>query len=326
MKTDFNSRRAMLAAAAMSLLFPTGAKAQSSFPSRPLRIVVPFGPGSGSDTFSRFVAEPLGRLLGQVVIVENKPGGDGVIGVQEVLRAPPDGHTLMLGSSSTLSFNPVVRADLPYKSGDFRPIYGLLRGAAIIAVAANSPFHSMADVLAEAKKRPGQLAMATYAPALQMAAAWLASMMGTTFTHVPYKGAAQLLTDLVGGQVPIGLFDATAVAALIKAGKLRALGVASTERLPTLPNVPTLGESGFPDFVHFSWIALFVPAATPEAVAQRLENAVAEALTSPEYAALVEKSWGIPMRMGGQQLAEAVAADTARYQRLVRLAPLPPAR
>ena len=302
------------------------AQAPSDFPKRPLRMVVPYPPGGSTDIVGRIVAAKLSESLGQQVVVDNRPGAGGNVGTDAVAKAPPDGHTLMLGSSSTLSFNPVVRADLPYKSGDFRPIYGLLRGAAIIAVAANSPFYSMADVLAEAKKRPGQLAMATYAPALQMAAAWLASMMGTTFTHVPYKGASQLLTDLVGGQVPIGLFDATAVAALIKAGKLRALGVASTERLPTLPNVPTLGESGFPDFVHFSWIALFVPAATPEAVAQRLENAVAEALTSPEYAALVEKSWGIPMRMGGQQLAEAVAADTARYQRLVRLAPLPPAR
>jgi tripartite-type tricarboxylate transporter receptor subunit TctC len=326
LKIDHPSRRLFCSAAASVLLAPLAVRAQSAYPSRPVRIVVPFGPGSGADTFARFVSEPMSRVLGQPVIVENKAGADGIIGTQEVARAPADGHTLLLGSNSTLAFNPAVRPDLPYKTQDFRAIYGLNRGAAVIVVPAGSPLHSIADLVAEAKKRPDKVTIANYSPALQMAAAWFAGMLGTSFVHVPYKGAAPLMTDMVGGQIPLAIADASAVVTQVQAGKLRALAVAGTERLASMPDVPTTREAGFPEFAHYSWIALFAPAATPDPVVRRLERLLADISVTPEFAARIEKSSGIPMRMNSEQLADWVTGDAARYQKLVKVAGIQQAR
>ena len=317
------TRRGTLALAASTWLLPAaGVFAQSAWPTRPVRIVVPFAPGSGSDTYARFVSEPLSRELGQPVVVENKAGADGVIGTQEVIRAEADGYTLLLGSNSTLVLNPLLRNDLPYRPQDFRPLSGLVRAPALIVTSVDSPLRSIADLLAEARKSPGSLSFASYAPALRMAVAWLESLASIKVTHVNYKGAAQLMTDLAGGQVGVAMVDATAALNLLQGKKIRALAVAAAERHPGLPDVPTMRESGFPDFAHFSWIGIYAPSAVPDAVAKRLEAALAKVTASPAFAPFVEKGGGSPMPFDGARMTQWLAAETERYRGLVKAAGL----
>ena len=315
-------RRALALLASTGALHAVGARAQGAWPARPVRIVVPFAPGSGSDSYARYVAEPLSRALGQPVVVENKAGADGVIGTQEVVRADPDGYTLLLGSNSTLVLNPLLRSDLPYRPQDFRALSGLVRAPAMIVTSVDSPLRSVADLLAEARRTPGGLSFASYAPALRMAVAWLESLASIRVNHVSYKGAAQLMTDLGGGQVGVAMVDATAAMNLVNGRKIRAIAVAAAERHPGMPEVPTMREAGFPEFFHYSWIGVYAPSATPEPAVRRLESALAGITASPEFAPFVEKGGGSPMPFDGARMSEWLAAETERYRRLVKAAGL----
>lgn len=315
------SRPAMLMMLAISVLFANGlAHAQSTWPSKPVRIVVAFAPGSGSDSFARFVANPLSKALGQPVVVENRPGGDGVIGIQEVMRSEADGHTLLLGSNSLMVLNPLVRADLPYKPQNFRPLGGLVRAPVLFVTAAESPLRDARDLVAEARSKPGQLSVASYAPALRMVVAWLESVANIQMVQVNYKGASQLMTDLGGGQIPAAMVDATAAMTLMSAGKIRGLGLAAADRHPGMAAVPTMAELGYPGFEHYSWLGLYAMASMPDEVAARLEATLAAITQGEEFRGFVEKTGGFPMNYGAPQMNDWLKAETERYRQLARAA------
>lgn len=258
------------------------------FPQRPIKVIVPFTPGSGSDTTARFFGEQLAGVLGQPFVVENRPGAGGLIGVMAVKAAPADGYTILVGSNSTVALNPIVMKDLPYDPmKDLKPLSGLTRGVTVFIVPVNSKLNTLADIGTAAKKGQKQLNVGNYSMGYQLAAEWLANLTGVKFTSIPYKGAAQMFTDVMGNQLDVAIADRGAVAPLTKGGKLRALAVTGENRHPDFPGVPTVMESGYPDYVYYTWVTFHVRSETPDDVTTKLVDALQKVLATDaakEYA------------------------------------------
>jgi tripartite-type tricarboxylate transporter receptor subunit TctC len=271
---------ALLLATALSA---PSAKAQD-YPSRPLRIIVPFSPGGAVDGPMRAIAEQLGRRLKQQVIIENRPGAGATIGSELVAKAPPDGYTLLLASQtnaisatlySKLAFNPI---------DDFVGISLLGREPGALVVHPSLPANSVAELVALAKKDPGKLNYASSGngSGQHLFMAMFASMSGIQLTHVPYKGSGQAVTDLLAGTVPMAIPGAAAMVKHIKAGKLRALATTGVSRSPQLPDVPTLAESGLTGYSAYVWMGLLAPKGTPKAIVDKLQAELKAALATPE--------------------------------------------
>lgn len=316
-------RRRMLAAGSALAVAPWVARAQTGFPTRPVRIVIPFA-GSGSDVFVRYVADRLPPVLGGTAIVENRGGGDGVVGALEVLRAAPDGHTMLLGSSSTISLAPFIKRDLPYDPNrDFRPVVGITRAPAVIVVPAGSRYDSLASLTAAARSRPDTVTMATYSPAFRLAATWLETLVQGRFTHVAYKGFAQSSTDLMGGSVDAGLLALSASIPFIQSGKMRALAVTGPGRDPQVPDVPSVRES-HPDYAFFVWIGFFVPAKTPDAPVRQLSEAVRRVLATAEAKDYFAKAGGEVLPLTPEEMGTMQSVESARFAALARTAGIEP--
>lgn len=287
---------------------------------RPLRLLVGFPPGGVSDLVARAIAEKL--ELGQPVVVENRPGAGGNLAAEAVARAAPDGYTLLNGQNSTLAINPALYRSLPFDTArDFRAVIGTVAGTSVLVAHPNGPA-SLDAVLAA---RPGSLAYASFGAGslAHLNGAMLADAAGIALLHVPYRGAAPALADVLGGQVPM-MFDLLATTRPhIEAGRLRALAVVSPERLPELPGVPALAER-FRGFDGRGWQALMVPAATPDAVVARLHEAARAALSDPGVVARMA-GFGLTITgWDGPAVMAALAADAARYGRIIRTAGITP--
>lgn len=270
-------------------LAPLAANAQSvadhAFPTRPVQIVVPFTTGSTSDTASRFFAEQLAVELGGPVYVENRAGANGVIAVQALRSAPADGHTILLGAISLLSINPIAIKNLPYDPvKDLTPISGVARGMNVIVVAGDSEIHTLENLVTRAKAANPVLTSGTFAPGYTLSIAWLGQLAGFRFTAVPYKGQAPVLTDLIGRHLDFALVDLGGALPLLKTGKIRAVAVTGEGRHPEMPQVPTVRESGYPDFVRYSWGGFYVRSETPAWLIERLADAMQNVLAKPESA------------------------------------------
>jgi tripartite-type tricarboxylate transporter receptor subunit TctC len=272
-----------IATVAAALLL-AGAAAAQDWPSRPLRIVVPFSPGGAVDGPTRAIAAEIGKRLKQQVIIENKPGAGATIGSELVAKAPPDGYTLLLASQtnaisatlySRLSFNPI---------DDFVGISLLGREPGVLVVHPSLPLASVADLVALAKAKPGELNYASSGngSGQHLFMAMFASMAGVTLTHVPYKGSGQATTDLLAGTVPMSMPGTAAMVKHIKAGKLKALATTGTQRSTQLPDVPTLAESGLAGYSAYVWMGLLAPKGTPAAIVERLQRELKAALAAPE--------------------------------------------
>lgn len=263
---------------------PLVAAAQANaFPSRPIRFIVPFPPGSGTDNTARLFAKKIGELGGQPVTVENKPGGNGFIGVQSVLNAPADGYTVFIGSSSTLSTNAATFKKLPYDPiADFAPISLLSRGACLVIVPPNSPYRTLNDLIADARKRPSALNYATGSVAYTLYTEWLNELTKIKTTAVSYKGAGDAINVTMAGTVDFAVVDASGAIELVKGGRLRALAYTAPQRSPLLPDVPTSAEAGVPQLLAYLWVAAAVPAKTPPVVVQQLGALFAKAGASDE--------------------------------------------
>lgn len=270
--------------AALVLAAPLAAHAQAdSFPSKPIRIMVPFNAGSGSDETSRVYGEIVSKMLGQPIVVENRPGASGLLAIQAVKAAPADGYMILLASNSPMAVNPIVVKNLQYDPfKDFRPVHGLSVGPAAFVVRADSPYKTMQDLVDAARKEKRPLAVGNYSAGYQLIGTWLGVAGKVEVTHVPYKGGAQMVADVIGGQLDTGVNDFSGVVPLIKAGKLRALAITGGERSPMLPDIPTMIESGFPGFETYVWASLFVRAETPDDITKKLADAFEAALNSPE--------------------------------------------
>jgi tripartite-type tricarboxylate transporter receptor subunit TctC len=272
MNTD-SRRRAVLHAAAAALLARAGAAtAQDAWPTRPIRLVVPFASGGSADAMGRILSEKLTAALGQSVFVDIRAGAGGMIGSEAVARAAPDGHTLLLGIAATHAIQTALGQKLPYDVvRDFAPIGQISTGVIAVSVRADLPIRSLAEFLDYARAHPGKLDYGTggHASGGHLVGEGLAAIAGIRMTHVPYKGGAPAFTDLLGGQLHAVMTDTTTTGTYAKTGKIRVIAVAGPRRSPAFPDVPTTTEQGVP-FEPGSWFALFAPAATPAPIVARL--------------------------------------------------------
>ena len=256
------------------------AQAQN-YPNKTIRLIVPFAPGGGNDTVARSIAQQLSISLAQPVIVDNKAGAGGMIGADIAAKAPADGYTLFLGGVGSLAVNPQLMPKIPYDPfKDFAPIILLASAPSVVAVNLSQPFKTIQDMTAFAKKNPNRLNYASNGngSSAHLAAVLYESMAGVEMAHIPYKGLAPAMTDLMSGQVQLMFSSLVAIVPHIKAGKLRALAVTGTKRSSLLPDIPTLAESGLPSYEAGSWYGLLAPAGTPTEIIQKLNQESVKAL------------------------------------------------
>ena len=276
------NRRQLLAAAALAAL-ATLAHAQGTYPSKPIRLVVPFAPGGTSEIVARAVAQQLTNQLGQSVYVENKAGGAGTIAMTEVAQSAPDGYTLILGHVGTLAVNPYAMAKQPYDvNKDFLPVALLARVPNLFVVGAPVPARDFNEFVALAKKEPGKLnyGSAGNGSAGHLAFEYLKYVTGIDVVHVPYKGTGPQLQDLLGGRLDATSAGMPALVPHIKSGKLRAIAVGTPQRIPALPDVPTVAELGYKDFETSQWYGIMVPKGTPREIVLKLNAEINKALAS----------------------------------------------
>jgi tripartite-type tricarboxylate transporter receptor subunit TctC len=291
------------------------------YPSRTIRIVVAFPPGGPTDFVARLMADKMKVSLGQNIIIENKPGANAAIGAESVARSDPDGYTLFFTTSGAVAINPNMRADLPYDPvRDFAPVSRLVDLMEVLVVKADSPVRTAADLVALAKSQPGGIAMASTGVGSppHLALELIKGATGANIVHVPYRGAAPAVTDTISGQVVAMFADLPVLLPQIRGGTLRALGVGSRKRAPTLPDVPTLDEQGIPDVYADNWYALFAPAKTPPAVVAKLNAAVGAAINDREVKAKLIDVGAIPATGTADELAAFLKSEIARWGKVIR--------
>jgi tripartite-type tricarboxylate transporter receptor subunit TctC len=316
--------RYLSAILALLLALPCAAAEDSGYPSRPLKMVVPFTPGAGSDIAARFFANQLGQELGQSVLVENRPGAFGAVSVGIVKAAPADGYTLFLGGNSPIVVNPVVVKNLSYDPvKELRPVSGLTRNTNVIIVPANSDLRSLDDLVSRAKAAPGQMNAGTPASGYHLVLEWLASTAGVEFNHVPYKGGAQCYGDVAGGQLHLAVGELAGTAELIRTGKVRALATTGETRHRDLPDVPTVKET-YPEFVSYSWNSLYVLAATPDAIVNKLARTMQKILNSGAARKFVQTAGTELLPLPPDEMRAFQLKEQSRFQRIATAAGIEP--
>ncbi|AMO22639.1 tripartite tricarboxylate transporter substrate binding protein [Ramlibacter solisilvae] len=312
------SRRAAFAIAAASLVTST-AFAQG-WPSRPIRLIVPFPPGGGTDIITREVANKVGGP-GYTFVIDNKPGTGGNIGVDAVAKAPADGYTLVMGQTSNLAINPTLYPKLPYDPlKDLTPVSLVASSPLVIVASANSPFHTLADVVKEAKAHPGSINFASAGNGTvgHLAAESFQKVAGVKFTHIPYKGAAQGATDVISGQVQLYFSTIPTLIGHIKSGKVRAIAVTSSTRVDDLPQVPTIAESGYKGFEAVTWFGILGPAKLPKDVVDKLNADINKALKDPVLAKKLGAQGADVAGSTPEQFAKLIQDDISRWGKIVK--------
>ncbi len=314
-------RRALLRGAAALAALPAWAWAQQDWPTRPVRIVVPFTPGGTTDFVARLVAVELARSLGQPVVVENKPGAGTVIGVDAVAKAAPDGHSFVCVANSFAANATLVRK-LPYDTlADLRPVALMGMSEHVLATHPASGLKTLADLRDQAKAKPGSLSYASFGngTSAHLSGEMLKQRMGLDIVHVPYKGQGPALADLLGGQVTLMFGNWPEFRSHVAAGKLVALGMATAQRSRYAPDIPTLAEQGVP-IESNSWNGLLAPAATPDAVVRRMNAEVNRALASPAVAEAFQKGGIASLSGTPERFAAFIRSEIARYGDVIRQA------
>ena len=301
-------------------LVASWASAQA-YPVKPIRIVVPFPPGGATDILARDVAQKLTEAWGQQVIVDNRPGAGGNIGSELVAHSAPDGYTLEMGTVGTHAINASLYAKMPYDHvKDFAPVI-LVAGVPNVLVVNNAvPANSVAELIAYAKANPGKLNFASSGngTSIHLSGELFKVMAGVQMTHIPYKGSAPALQDLLGGQVQLMFDNLPPSLPQIKAGKVRALAVTSLTRAPALPDVPTVAESGLPGFEASSWFGILAPAGTPPAIVAKLNAEIAKWLATPEAKEKLAKQGANAAGGTPEDFAKHIAAETAKWAKVVK--------
>ena len=322
-------RRTTLAALAGAALIAMGAgftpMAQAQgFPSKPIKFVVPFGPGSGTDTSARYFARKLQDLTGQAVVVENKPGANGFLAVKQVLQAPADGYTVFIGSNSTLAVNAVLFKELPYDpQADFAPLTMMMRSPAMLAVTPTAPYGDLKGLLAHAKAHPGVVNFGAGSAGYQLMGELLNDAAQVQTVHVPFKGAGETMTAVAGGTVDYAFAEVTAVLELAKGGRVKVLAVASDKRVAAAPDVPTAAEAGLPGFEAYTWVGAMVSAKTPAAETAKLAELFTAISKMDETRAFYERLGATPMTGGPAQMREFQKNEIALWKRIVQQAKVP---
>jgi len=298
------------------------AQAQARWaPDKPIRIVVPFAAGGSTDVTARLVAQALGERLGQSVIVDNRAGAGGNIAAEYVARAEPDGYTLVLATSSTHATNAALYKRLPFNPvRDFTPISQIAFIPNLLVVNPELPVNSVAELVAYAKARPGQLNYGSggAGTSLHLAAAVFAYRAGIDMVHVPYRGGAPVAADLVSGKIQVSFSPLVEVLQQVRAGKLRALGVTTAKRSPAAPNLPTLSESGVAGYESSTWHAWFAPAGTPQTIVAKLNAELAKSARAPDVISRLAPDGGEPVGSSPEQSRQFMASDIARWRKVVK--------
>jgi tripartite-type tricarboxylate transporter receptor subunit TctC len=294
--------------------------ADTAYPNKPVRIIVPVAAGGGADMVARLVSDKMGQRLGQTFVIENKAGGSGTIAAMEVARAAPDGYTLMQCFVATHSTNPAVLKIRYDPIADFAPVGMMGLTSNVLVVGSKNPARNFQDFLAMARANPGKLnfSSAGSGSATHLIMEYLENQAKVDLVHIPYKGAAPAMQDLLGGQVDAMFPSLTAALPQIRGGKLRALAVASPKRDPMIPDVPTIAELGFPGFSAIQWWGLCAPARTPEAIVNKLNQALNEALAHPDIKQRLSEVAAEPTPMSPQQFRDFLMAEVDKWKRLVK--------
>jgi len=321
--TPYQFRKRLPAYAALAVLYAASALAPmawaqvAGFPNKPIKIVVPTSPGSGSDTTARYFGEALSSALGQPVLIDNKPGANGVVAAMAVKQAPADGYTIFLGTNTHMAVNPVMVKDIPYDSvKDFKPVTGLARGMMIFVAAPTSRFGTVSELVGVAKASKQQLNVGTYTGGFHLSAEWFSSVSGAKSVNVPYRGAPEVFMALLGSQLDWAVSDLIAAMPQVKGAKLKAIAVSGEKRHPDYPEIPTIKESGYPEYVNYTWTSMYVRIETPEPATARLVETMQKILATQGARDFIAKIGSDPMALDPVEMRRFQLSETERFRRI----------
>lgn len=310
----------MTLAATLASCLCANAHAQTYPGSKPVKFIVPFPPGGGTDILSRVIGQKM-QEAGYAIVIDNKGGAGGNIGADAAAKSPADGYTIVMGQTSNLAINPGLYAKMPFDPlKDLEPIVLVAQVPSALVVRADSPHRALGDLVAADKAKPDTVTMASAGNGTvgHLSGELFKQAASARFVHVPYKGAGQAMTDLLGGSVDFGLASIPIATSQIKGGKIRALGVTSAARVKSLPDVPAIAELGYPGFDALSWYGILVPAGTPKAIVEKLNEDLNRILRSPEVVEKIEAEGGIVMGGSAQSFADLMRADTTRWGKIIK--------
>ena len=312
--------RALGALVALGGLLAAGATLAAGYPDKPITVINPWTSGGPADTVARPVLQKLSERLGQPIIMENKSGANGVIGCAFVARAAPDGYTLLFSHVGPITISPAVQKDMPYDSvRDFKPITQIVSAPTVLLVRPSLPIHNLNELVDYARANPGKLSYGSVGQGstTHLAGEILSTMANIKLLHVPYKGAAPVVNDMLGGSIDMSFLNIAGAISYVKSGQLRAIGVTTLKRSPLLPDLPTISEA-YPGFEVNSWYGLMAPAKTPDDIVDMLQKQVAEIIRSPDIVELFSRNGLTPEGTTPVQYAEQIKTDLARWRNVVQ--------
>ncbi len=313
--------RNVFAVLCAALAFAWSVSAQSPYPSKPIRLIIPFPPGGSADTIGRLLAQEMSKSLGQPVVAENRPGAGGNIGVDVVAKSAPDGYTFGLAAAGALAINQHLMGKLPYDPvKDLAPVSKLADIPIVVVVANSTPAGSVRELIDAAKAKPGALGFASAGngTAMHLSGELFKLMAGVDMTHVPYKGSGPAVTDLVSGQVPVGFVDLVSALPQIRAGRVKGLAVASGKRTITAPDIPTVAEAGVPGFDAVGWFGVVAPAGTPGDIVAKLNAETVRIMALPEVRERALATGAEPSTNSPEEFAVFIAAEIPKWERVVK--------
>ena len=317
---------AALALAAAAALLTQPAIAQN-YPAKPVRLIIPFPPGGATDIFGRVLAQKLGELIGQSVVVENRPGAGGTIGSELASKAAPDGHTILLATTSTHSIGPALNPKMPYDAKkDFAPVIHLADATNILIASPTLPVANLRELVAYARANPGKLNYASSGNGtiVHLTGEMFKAATGTFIVHIPYKGTALAIPDLIAGQVSFVFDNIASALPHIRGGKVKTLGISALKRSPLVPDIPTMDEAGVKGFESNTYFGVFAPAGTPAAIVTRLNGEINKAIGAQDFRERLAALGAEPVGGTPEQLARAVARDTEKYAAVIKRAGIKP--
>jgi tripartite-type tricarboxylate transporter receptor subunit TctC len=321
-------RRTMLKGfVALAWMRAIDVEAQAAYPAKPIHMIVPFTPGGSTDILARAIGQALTEAWRQQVIIENKPGAGGAIGAEAAAKAAPDGYTLFMGHIGTLAVNPSLYPKLPYDAvKDFAPVALVAMVPNVLVVNPGVAARTVAELVALAKSKPGMLTCSSggAGSAAHLAIEYFKLSTGTDIVHVPYKGTAPAVTDLIGGQVSMTMTGLPPLLQHIRAGKLRALGVASSARLAQIPDVPSIAEAGVAGFEATQWYGVVAPSRTPTAIVDQLAAEIRRSLAQPDLKRRLEAEGAQPANMGPAEFQKLIRSEIDRWAKVIRAANIQP--
>lgn len=318
---ELGRRFALLSAAAsLAAVSVPPAGAQPAYPSKPITFVIPGPPGGITDQVGRVIADRLAERLGQRVLIENRPGAGGNLAAEFAARAVPDGHTFLMGTQGTHAANQYLYKNLKFDPAkDFIPVQALISISSVLVTNTSRPYRSVADLVDAARRAPGKLTMASAGngTSTHLVGELFQSAASIKFVHVPYKGSAPAIADLLGGQVDLSFDFPVTTVGHVKAGTLRALAVTGPTRIDALPDVPTMAELGYPQAQAVAWIGTFLPAGTPPAIVDRLRTEIAATLREPSVIEAIAKFGGAPFDLGGAAFGDFIHAEQDKWKTII---------